>query len=61
MAFKLWSIISLVALATVASAAPRPTVCSDGTVVPDSVCCEFIPVSRAVAVLCYLTLKYYSM
>ena len=45
MAFKLWSIISLVALATVASAAPRPTVCSDGTVVPDSVCCEFVPVS----------------
>ncbi|EJF61830.1 manganese peroxidase [Dichomitus squalens] len=48
MAFKLWSIVSLVALAAVASAAPsRRTVCSDGTVVPDSVCCEFIPLAEA--------------
>ncbi|EJF61826.1 manganese peroxidase 2 [Dichomitus squalens LYAD-421 SS1] len=47
MAFKLLSIVSLVALATVASAAPSRTVCSDGTVVPDSVCCEFLPLAEA--------------
>ncbi|TBU25748.1 manganese peroxidase [Dichomitus squalens] len=48
MAFKLWSMLPLVALATVAVAAPsRQTVCSDGTVVPDSVCCEFVPLAQA--------------
>ncbi|EJF56747.1 manganese peroxidase [Dichomitus squalens LYAD-421 SS1] len=49
MAFKWSSILALVTLATLASAAPTQSTvtCSDGTVVPDSVCCEFIPLREA--------------
>nr|BAG12561.1 manganese peroxidase 2 [Phlebia sp. MG60] len=47
MAFNFASILAFVSLAAVASAAPSQTACSDGTVVPSSVCCDFIPLAAA--------------
>nr|BAG12562.1 manganese peroxidase 3 [Phlebia sp. MG60] len=47
MASKFASILAFVSLAAVTSAAPRPTVCSNGAFVPDAMCCEFVPLADA--------------
>ncbi|KAF7799803.1 hypothetical protein EIP86_011045 [Pleurotus ostreatoroseus] len=49
MIFNFVSILAFVSLAAVASAAPSQSqvVCSDGTSVPDSVCCTFITLGEA--------------
>lgn len=46
MAFKFSSLVALVATAATVRAAPASTAatCSDGTQVPNEVCCNFVPV-----------------
>ncbi|EMD37363.1 fungal class II heme-containing peroxidase [Gelatoporia subvermispora B] len=40
------SLLAFVAVAAIARAAPASVTCSDGTTVPDSVCCDFIPLAE---------------
>nr|Q70LM3.1 RecName: Full=Manganese peroxidase 2; Short=MnP2; AltName: Full=Manganese peroxidase isozyme 2; Flags: Precursor [Phlebia radiata]CAD92854.1 manganese peroxidase precursor [Phlebia radiata] len=47
MAFNFAAILAFVSLAAVTSAAPSKTTCSNGVVVPDAVCCDFVPLASA--------------
>lgn len=46
MAFNFAAILAFVSLAAVTNAAPSKTTCSNGVVVPDAMCCDFVPVSH---------------
>ncbi|KAF7791988.1 hypothetical protein EIP86_003015 [Pleurotus ostreatoroseus] len=49
MAFNVASMLTFVSLAAMASAAPNPNlaVCSNGALVPNAICCDFVPLAAA--------------